>query len=404
MFGWEFPPMSSGGLGTACYGLTKGLSQQGVQVTFILPYAPENAEAEFVKLVPASNLKKVKMIGVNSILRAYTTPSSYKSSLLRLGRSTKQRRLYGGDLSQEVLRFSLKAGIIAESEEFDIIHCHDWMTFPAGIKAREVSGKPLIVHVHATEFDRTGGNINQYVYDIERKGMHLADKIITVSNFTKNKIVAHYGIHPDKVIVVHNAVELDNDIDNESINFRVDKQDKIVLFLGRITMQKGPDYFLYAAKKCLEFDPNIRFVIAGTGDMEGFIIEKAAELGIADKVLFAGFVADEDLDKMYRMADVYVMPSVSEPFGITPLEAMKNGTPVIISKQSGVSEVIINALKVDFWDINQLVDKILGVLSYQELHDALRHHAGIEIKKFTWNIPARKCIDAYNSLLGGVAR
>lgn len=399
MFGWEFPPMSSGGLGTACYGLTRGLNNQGVQVSFVLPYAPGGTEAEYVKLIPANNLKRVKMVGVNSLLHAYITSSQYQISLLKFEKNSKMKKLYGSDLYQEVYRFSLKAALIAEHEDFDVIHSHDWLTYLAGIKAKEISGKPLIVHVHATEFDRTGGNVNQIVYDIERKGMHAADLIIAVSNFTKEKIIRHYGIDSNKVIVVHNAVDLKyNKYGDE---FKVDKKDKLVLFLGRLTLQKGPDYFISAAKKCLEFDPNIKFVIAGTGDMEGYLIEKVAEMGISDKVLFAGFVGDDDLDKMYQMADVYVMPSVSEPFGITPLESMKNGTPVIISKQSGVSEVITHCLKVDFWDVTQLVDKIMAVLKYEELKHTLKYHGDIEIKKFDWNEPAKKCIGVYNMVMRG---
>jgi glycogen synthase len=397
MFGWEFPPMSSGGLGTACYGLTRGLSNQGVEVTFVLPYGPENAEAEFVKLIPANHMKKVRLIGINSPIKAYISSDQYRNSILNLKRNANQKKLYGSDLYQEVYRFSLMAKIIAEQEVFDVIHCHDWLTYMAGIKAKEVSGKPLVMHVHATEFDRTGGNVNQRVYDIERMGLHIADKIIAVSQFTKSKIVEHYGINPDKVVVVHNAVDLK--YKHYEDNFKVANKDKIVLFLGRLTLQKGPDYFIQAAKKCLEFDPNIRFVIAGTGDMEGYIIEKTAELGISDKVLFAGFVSDNEIDRMYQMADVYVMPSVSEPFGITPLEAMKNGTPVIISKQSGVAEVVTHALKVDFWDINELVNKIISVLHYEELHNTLKHHGSMEIKKFDWNEPAKKCIAVYNETM-----
>ncbi|MBD3164384.1 glycosyltransferase [Candidatus Woesearchaeota archaeon] len=399
MFGWEFPPMSSGGLGTACYGLTKGLSQEGIEISFVLPYADDNTNGEFVKLIPTSSIRKVKIIGINSLLHAYATSSQYHNHLLRFKKNSRQRKLYGEDLFKEAYRFAIKASVIAEHEAFDMIHCHDWMTFEAGIRAREISGKPLIVHVHATEFDRTGGNVNQRVYDIERKGMHAADKIIAVSSFTKSKIIGHYGIQPDKVEVVHNAVELKYTDYGE--NFKVNNKDKVVLFLGRITMQKGPDYFIQAAKKCLEFDPGIKFIIAGTGDMEGYIIEKAAELGIADKVLFAGFVSNDDLDKMYQMADVYVMPSISEPFGITPLEAMKNGTPVIISKQSGVCEVLNHCLKVDFWDINQLADKILAVLKYEEMSNELKKHGSFEIRKFDWKIPARKCIGVYNKLLNG---
>ncbi|MEM3526501.1 MAG: glycosyltransferase family 4 protein, partial [Candidatus Jordarchaeaceae archaeon] len=278
-----------------------------------------------------------------------------------------------------------------------VIHCHDWMTFQAGIRVKKASGKPLIVHVHATEFDRAGGSVHPIVYDIERKGLHEADRIIAVSQFTKDKIVQYYGIHPDKVTVVHNAVDLTytwfGDIP------KINKRDKIVLFLGRLTLQKGPDYFVEAAKKCLEFDPNIKFIIAGTGSMEWQLIERVAELGIADKVLFAGFVTDEEREALYQIADVYVMPSVSEPFGMTALEALKYGTPVIISKQSGVSEVLKHCLKVDFWDVNQLVDKILGVLRYKELQNTLRENGSLEVRKFDWNKSAMKCIEVYNDVL-----
>jgi glycosyltransferase involved in cell wall biosynthesis len=275
------------------------------------------------------------------------------------------------------------------------------MTYKAGIEAKKASGKPLVIHVHATEFDRTGGNgVNQHVYNIEKHGMERADRIITVSQFTKDKVMHHYGIDPNKIDVVHNAVEFtDYDFSNEE--FKIKEQDKVVLFLGRITLQKGPDYFVYAAKKCLEVDPNIKFIVAGSGDMERFMIEKAAELGIGDKMLFMGFLRGRDIDRAYRMADVYVMPSVSEPFGITPLEAMRNQTPVIISKQSGVSEVINHCLKVDFWDIDKMANQILGLLHYKECHEELRYHGSREVRKFDWNIPAQKCIDIYNKVKGG---
>jgi len=388
--------MSSGGLGTACYGLTKGLSNHSIDVTFVMPYAPEDAHSDHVNLISTNNMKRVKVIGVKSILKAYISSSSYSARLKKYSRHAKHKKLYGEDLFQEVERFAHHAELISQEEDFDVIHCHDWMTFPAGMMAKHVTGKPLVVHVHATEFDRTGGNsIHQHVYDIERAGMHAADRIIAVSNFTKAKIVNHYGVHPDKVTVVHNAIDIP---ENYGEPFKLGKKDKVVLFLGRITLQKGPDYFIYAAKKCLEFDPNLRFILAGTGDMEGRMIEKAAEMGIGDKVLFAGFISDERLDEMYRLADVYVMPSVSEPFGITPLEAIKNGTPAIISRQSGVSEILTHCLKVDFWDINQLVDRILAVLKYEELHHTLKHHGSMEIRRFNWNEPAKKCIEVYNAV------
>lgn len=390
MLGWEFPPLSSGGLGTACYGLTKALANKGIEITFVVPYASDSS-AEFVKLVSAFGIKIRK---INALLRPYMSSNTYKDAKSR----SNHPSIYGNSLFEEVYRYTLAAEKIAEEEDFDIIHCHDWMTFQAGMKIKKKRNKPLIVHVHATEFDRTGNlGVNPYVYDIEKNGMLNADDVIAVSNFTKNKIVSDYSIEPAKVHVVHNAVEHPNKVFWQNLGLK--KNNKIVLFVGRITLQKGPDYFLYAAKRVLEKDPNIRFIMAGSGNMEPLIIEKAAELGIADKVLFTGFLQGDDVHKVYQMADVYVMPSVSEPFGITPLESMANKTPVIISKQSGVSEVINHCLKVDFWDIDELSNKILGVLNYRSLHEELKENASQEIVKFSWDTPASKCINIYNQLL-----
>jgi len=393
MFGWEFPPFNSGGLGTACCGLVKGLNTQGAQVAFVLPKISD-INVDIVKLISAD----IEVIGINSPMKGYMTSEEYRQEII-YGKDSKNPSIYGKNLFDEVSRYSKKAGIIARNEEHDVIHAHDWVTYLAGIEAKKVSKKPLVVHVHATEFDRTGGNPNQYVYEIEKLGMQEADAIIAVSNFTKNKIIKHYGIPSEKIEVVHNAVEFNNNFSVEE--FPIKKKDKIVLFLGRITLQKGPDYFLYAAKRCLEVDPNIKFIIAGSGDMEPFIIEKAAELGIADKVLFSGFLRGGDVDMAYRMADLYVMPSVSEPFGISPLEAMSNNCPTLISKNSGVSEVISHCLKVDFWDIDQLANKILAVLRYSELRDELKEKGSIEVKKFNWEIPAKKCMEVYNKVTGG---
>jgi glycosyltransferase involved in cell wall biosynthesis len=271
------------------------------------------------------------------------------------------------------------------------------MTYRAGINAKKISHKPLVVHVHATEFDRTGGHPDQRVYNIERQGMHAADCIIAVSNFTKGLIVEHYGIPPEKVRVVHNAIDLE---DRQDVFVRKNSWEKIVLFLGRITVQKGPDYFLYAAKRVLEQEPDVRFVFAGSGDMESFIIEKAAELGIADRVLFTGFLQGEDIVRAYKMADLFVMPSISEPFGLTPLEAMSHGTPVIISKQSGVSEVLKHALKADFWDIDRMADMMLSVLRHDVLKKELSGNGLAELQKFSWSEAAQKCVSVYNEVLG----
>lgn len=277
------------------------------------------------------------------------------------------------------------------------------MAYKAGINAKKATGKPLVVHIHATEFDRGGGNgVNQYVYDIEKEGFENADVICAVSNFTKNKIVEHYGVNPAKVKVVHNAVEF-TDFKEDIKKHK--KDDKVVLFLGRITLQKGPEYFVHAAEKVLEKEPNTKFIVAGSGDMMPMMINLAAEKGLGSKMLFAGFLKGDDIDRAYKIADLYVMPSVSEPFGITPLEAMRNGTPVLMSKQSGVSEVVSHCLKVDFWDVEDMANKMLAALKYPALHNCLKENGSREIKKFSWNEPAKKCIDAYNLALdkrGGI--
>lgn len=414
MFGWEFPPKSSGGLGTACYGLTKGLVDNGVEVTFVLPTSTKGIKSH-VKLVSLNSSTKsfrAKFKKIESFITPYMTSKEYNSELKKEGlKKERAFSLYGTNLFEEVERYAFQAIKIAKEEEFDIIHCHDWLTFKAGINAKKISGKPLVVHVHATEFDRTANQgVNQAVYDIELEGMNAADKIISVSNFTKIKILENYPVDKDKIQVVHNAVDLpdnflaDNFLGNsgeENISGEALSQAKVVLFLGRLTIQKGPEYFLYAAKKVLEAEPDTKFVVAGSGDMESFMIEKAAELGISNNVLFAGFLNGKDVDRAYKMARVYVMPSVSEPFGITPLEAIRNQTPVVISKQSGVSEVLCNCFKVDFWDVNHMASQIVSLLKYKELHEEMRENSANEIRKFSWKTSAAKCIQAYKSL--GVA-
>ncbi len=403
MFGWEFPPFKSGGLGTACYGLTKGLAKKGVSICFVLPKAGEINSKSHVDIVVASNLSNgidIKIKQVDSMLVPYINTTQYSEKLYsykaKKGNSINAgNELYGSNLFEEVHRYAEKAKLIVAKEDFDIIHAHDWMTYPAAIKAKELSNKPLIVHIHATEFDRTADNPNNYVYNIEREGLHAADKIIAVSNYTKGKLIEHYGISPDKVQVVHNGV----DLDREKPKVNKSKNEKIVLYLGRITIQKGPEYFLYSAKKVLEHMPNVKFVVAGTGDMMPWMIEKAAELGIGNKVLFSGFLRGKNIDRAYRLADLYVLPSVSEPFGITPLEAMRNGTPCIVSKTSGVSEVINHCIKVDFWDIEKMSGMIISVLNYGVLHKELKKNAEQEVKQLNWDRAAEKCYDIYKQFV-----
>jgi len=412
MLGWEFPPFISGGLGTACYGLTRAMDQLGMEVMFVLPKMVESKYATHVKLLtPGSRtstssvrfneLKNVKFHAINSSLQPYSTPDTYQQRIeetLRhkqeiLGHSISSAsqlfisKDYSSDMYSEVHRYAAMAAELAETEQFDIVHAHDWMTYPAGIAVSAIKERPLVVHVHSTEFDRSGEHVNQMIYDIEREGMHRADKVITVSHFTRNIIIGRYGVSGDKVEVVYNGVERNGkwSVDESVIN----KDEKIVLFLGRITMQKGPEYFLHAAKKVLDVMDNVKFVMA----------EMAAELGIGHKVLFTGFLRGEDVQKIYKMADLYVMPSVSEPFGIAPLEALDNDVPVIISKQSGVSEVLMHALKVDFWDVDEIANKVVAVLKYPPLEMTLRSHGNFEVRRLRWKDAAIRCAKIYEEML-----
>ncbi|MDO8492678.1 MAG: glycosyltransferase family 4 protein, partial [bacterium] len=359
MFGWEFPPHNSGGLGVACLGLTRALAREGFDITFVLPkMVPISSGHVKIKFADISN---VRFKSINSPLSPYLTSGKY-GKLFGGGSG-----LYGPNLISEVKRYALLGGALVLEDEYDVIYAHDWLSFGAGLEAKRISGKPLIVHVHATEFDRCGGasGINNEVYELERVGMEDADCVIAVSQFTKDTITRYYGIPAEKVIVVHNGV------DDATFPYREMKSTrlgalkkagyKIVLFAGRITLQKGPDYFIRAAKRVLEYNPKVIFLVVGSGDMERQVMQEAAYYKIADKVLFTGFLRGDDLAESYDIADLYVMPSVSEPFGITPLESMRVGTPVIISKQSGVSEVVHHALKVDFWDTEEMANKILSV-------------------------------------------
>jgi len=425
MLGWEFPPFISGGLGTACYGLTRAMAQLDINVTFVLPRMVDNNKyATHVKLLSPdskapqtskfSMLKNVTFHTVSSPLQPYSSPDVYEQ---RIKESLRQKQEmhggktsvidplsgvidYSGDMYTEVHRYAAVVAELIENEQFDIVHAHDWMTYPAGIVVSAMSGKPLIVHVHSTEFDRSGENVNQMIYDIERKGMHAADKIIAVSHFTRNIIISRYGIRDEKVEVVYNGVHRNGNWPLAESG--ISKDEKIVLFLGRITMQKGPEYFLAAAKKVLEVMDNVKFVMAGSGDLMHKAVEIAAALGIGHKVLFTGFLHGQDVQKIYKMADLYVMPSVSEPFGIAPLEALDNDVPVIISKQSGVSEVLMHALKVDFWDIDEIANKIVAVLKYPPLETTLRNYGNFEVRKLRWRNSAEKCAKIYKEALVAV--
>lgn len=300
---------------------------------------------------------------------------------------------YQGDLIGDAERYARLVVALSRYERFDVIHAHDWLTYPAGQALASISGRPLIVHVHSTEFDRAGENVNRQVYDIERRGMHAADRVVAVSMYTKSLCVSRYGVSPSKVDVVYNGI--DREAEQPRVGDVIGAEDRIVLFLGRITMQKGPEYFIAAAKRVLEKVDNVKFVVAGSGDMAHRMIELAAAMGIGHRFVFTGFLRGRDVERVFRMADCYVMPSVSEPFGLSALEAIHNDVPVIISKQSGVSEVLTHALKVDFWDTDEMANKIVAVLRHPPLSEMLRRHGEFELRRLTWEGAGERCVRAY---------
>ncbi|MFP4524291.1 MAG: glycosyltransferase family 4 protein [Candidatus Woesearchaeota archaeon] len=407
MLGWELPPFFAGGVGIVCNELTKSLSDEGVDVTFVMPSGPKGVSVPHIKrLLVANNLcpdNRVKIRKVDTLLSAYQSSEEYdqeyRRHLAEVGDSGG-RPLYGKNMLEEVHRFAAKVAMIAREEDFDVIHAHDWTTFLAGVAARSVTGKPLIVHMHITEFDKTGGmHANPDVYAIEQKGMKEADLVIAVSDFVKRRCVNQYHIDPAKIRVVHNAATSMN----EAVSYdggRLKERDKIVLFAGRVTLQKGPDYFVDAAKIALDRDPNITFIMAGKGDMLPSIIQKAAALGISHKFIFPGFYTRDEAEKLFSMADVFVMPSVSEPFGVVPFEAQVKRTPTIISKQSGISEVLHHCLKVDFWDVEELAQQILALVHYPSLNTTLAENGYREAKSSTWQKPAMMCASIYKEVTG----
>jgi len=422
MFGWEFPPHITGGLGTACFGLTKGLLKHGVEVQFVVPKAYGDESQEAVRLINASDVtvmmndpvfreywNQITYMEIGSNLIPYVGPEDFQqmvSENLNVKVEEGSRVFlekfqfsgkYGHDLMEEVARYALVGASIAANSEFDVIHAHDWLTYSAGVAAKKISGKPLVVHMHATEFDRSGENYNENVYEIERKGMAEADRVITVSNLTRNIVIDRYHIDPDKVITVHNAVEPSDK--TELLDAEKHVREKIVTFLGRITFQKGPEYFIEAACKVLERDQNVRFVMAGTGDLMEKMIRRVAKLKISSHFHFTGFLKGENVDRMFAMSDVYVMPSVSEPFGISPLEAMRSNVPVVISKQSGVAEVLNHVMKVDFWDVDAMADAIYGLLHYKSINDMFISNGSEEVNNLKWESAARKVADIYESLV-----
>ena len=458
MFGWEFPPHISGGLGIACHGLTEALGNDGVNVLFVVPTLMGEEQMTRGKLINASKIvvpiqkesraikstasdrattvvlpgeprsvaadeEKLTMLRVPSPLSPYHSSVENcesveyihwnhsfeeKYSISRIYPAASDEKLdptdgityhfsgfYGPDLIEEVNKYAIVANAISTQYAFDIIHAHDWMTFKAGIEAKKMTDKPLIVHIHATEFDRAGTKGQKEVYKLEREGMLLADRVIAVSERTKAIVVREYEIPEEKITVVHNGISPTGNIPGK---LEAPLGPHVVTFLGRITYQKGPLYFVEAARKVLNQFPTAHFLVAGAGDLLPAMIERVAQLRISTNFHFTGFVKKEDVEKIWSLSGVYVMPSVSEPFGITPLEAIQSGVPVIISNQAGVGEVMPHAIKIDFWDTAALAEAICSVLKYKSLSKTLKKNSSAEIKNISWKKASQKIKTLYHEL------
>lgn len=414
MFGWEFPPHILGGLGTASYGLTKGMSEQSdMNITFVIPRPSGDEDKSFLKIIGAGDTpvvyKDVSYDYVRERLAGKMSPEEYYHLRNHIYADFSYRHTndlgciefsgrYPDNLLEEINNYSIVAGVIARSEQFDIIHSHDWLTYPAGIHAKQITGKPLVVHVHATDFDRSRGNVNPTVYAIEMDGMNNADHIITVSDLTRRTVIEKYHQDPSKVTTVHNAVTpLEQSILDIPDMRGVD--DKVVTFLGRITMQKGCEYFVEAAARVLERTTGVRFIMAGNGDMMDDMVRLVARYNIADRFHFTGFMKGRQVYEVFKSSDVYVMPSVSEPFGISPLEAMQCGVPSIISYQSGCAEILDYAVKVNYWDVDAMADAIYALITYPEMHAYLKEEGLREVNSITWETAGRKVRAIYDRVI-----
>ncbi len=424
MFGWEFPPHIAGGLGTACYGMTKGLAANDVEVLFVMPSASGDEDESAVKIINASDVKvdvvdhsvdeflgKVQFVQVGTNMVPYMDPEDFyriveeekrttrEEFSIRYGQKYKFSGKYGSNLMEEVARYALVGATIAKQYEgqYDVIHAHDWLTYLAGVAAKQVSGKPLVVHMHATSYDRASEDkIDTRVLDLETRGMQAADKVIAVSELTRNICINKYGIPPEKVVAVHNAVDFSG---RSNIQVERGVKDKVVTFLGRVTYQKGPEYFIEAAAKILKRCDNVRFVMAGSGDMLNRCIRHVARLGISDRFHFTGFLRGADVQKMFALSDVYIMPSISEPFGISPLEAMQTNVPSIISKQSGCAEILDYAIKTDFWDVDAMADAIYALLNYPAMSKLAARCGYDEVNALKWTQAAAKIKAVYESVI-----
>lgn len=418
MLGWEYPPEITGGLAIACRGLARALVRRGHQVDFFLPrFGVAEAEDHGVRIISphaeslsAEELKQYQTellsLAIPELAGAYArTESVPEQTAQTLITETIESRSvsallqggYGDQIFREVFAFAALARIYASRRQYDVVHAHDWMTFPAGIAAAHAIRRPLVIHVHATEFDRSGENVNSFIYDLERRGAHECAAAAAVSNYTRSILIRRYGAPAERVFAVHNAVESDDVRLSAPIQRGI--KEPTVLFLGRITFQKGPEYFVRAARRVIDQIGGVRFVMVGTGDMYHRMIELAADLGIGRYFHYTGFLNRDQVRKVFALSDLYVMPSVSEPFGISPLEAMLQGVPVIVSKQSGVSEIIENCIKVDFWDVDEIARSIISILNNTEERQRLRDEGQSEAENLSWDLAAERLESIYASAM-----
>ncbi|HWA57267.1 MAG TPA: glycosyltransferase family 4 protein [Gemmatimonadales bacterium] len=413
MFGWEFPPFQAGGLATATVGLVKGLLRSGTEVTLVVPFPADASPMPDLRLVSADGPGQDQLVvhRIPSPMAPYGGAEAYQEIFSRIRQQPRRQAgpVYGADLFQEVARYASLAGEIAAREPHDVIDTHDWITFAAGIEARKVSGKPLVAHIHATEFDRAGDGANPEICRREYEGMMAADRIVANSHALRRTCVERYGIPAHRIDVVHWG------IDGEGFPAETPREDffasaarrrrrvPVVLFLGRVTWQKGPDYFIEMAGRVSRHVPEAKFIVAGQGDMLPHLIRRSAELGIAGRVHFAGGVGGTDVHRLYRLADVCVMPSVSEPFGLVALESLRNGTPCIIPKNAGVAEAVTNAFKVDFWDVDAMTNQIVALIRYPVLREELSRNGLAEVqgRRFSLEEPARRTAASYEAARRG---
>lgn len=440
MYGWEFPPHISGGLGVACYAIVKELARKKVDLTLILPQIINADHIDHVTFVGCDSLNastskstefegivNIKYPKISTCLYPYINARNFKHQisnetlqdflllltqmhlppeLKAMARSIVEAQALGVgtmgryeiSLLTEVFRYALFAGSLAKEVEHEIIHAHDWLTILAALEAKRYGHKPLVLHIHALETDRSGLWVDKRIFAIEKYGMEQADQIIAVSQYTKNNIVQYYGIAPEKITVIHNGIYC-NGNESASKDAEKNKHHKMVLFLGRITHQKGPSFFIDIAKRVLEKKPDVQFVLAGTGDLLTEMIERTASLRIGKNVHFTGFLDNEHVREIYKLADVYVMPSVSEPFGLSALEALSYNVPAVIAKQSGVSEVLRHTLIADFWDTESMADKILALLDHCALRKTSLAHTRDDLNAITWDKTAEKIINIYKKII-----